>query len=132
LSTHTAEPSTEPIDRQTSPSAALPQHLYGQIVGEDDHRAAVVAIPPSASAPLLSQQSKAGPLVPEEDEWEIRKIVCKRRAGKGYEYKVRWKDTWVPRSELGNAKELPRNFEARGRAQGERKGGRPADRVLSS
>ncbi|CAD6576205.1 MAG: hypothetical protein ASARMPRED_007650 [Alectoria sarmentosa] len=36
LSIQTTEPITEPIDRPTSPSAALPQHLHKRIVGEDD------------------------------------------------------------------------------------------------
>lgn len=40
----------------------------------------------------------------------MKKIVDKRRVGKGYEYKVHWKGTWLPRSELENAKRLLRNL----------------------
>ncbi len=60
--------------------------------------------------------SKSDPLVFEEVEWEIRKIIGKRRAGKGYEYKVRWKDTWMAKCELANAKRLLQEFEAQHRA----------------
>ncbi len=42
----------------------------------------------------------------DEEEWEIRRIVGKRRGGKGYDYKVCWKDTWLRDCELGNAQEL--------------------------
>ncbi len=91
MSTHTSEPTTEPIDRQTSPSAALTQHLCERLVGEDDYGAAAVASPPSAIALLFSLQSQAPNTALEEQEWEITKIVGKRRAGKGYEYKVRWR-----------------------------------------
>lgn len=107
-STHATE-RTAPVDRPTSPRIALPQHPDRRVVSEDDHRAAAVASPPSDITPLLSRQSE--PRIPafEQDEWEIRKIVGKRRVGKGYEYKVRWKDTWLPRSELGNAQRLLRS-----------------------
>ena len=53
----------------------------------------------------------------EEQDWEITKIVGKRRAGKGFEYRVEWKDTWLPKSELKNARRLLQEFEARGRLQ---------------
>ncbi len=126
LDTLTApDPLVEPLDRPTSPDVALPQHSDGRVVYEDENGAAAVASPPGASTPLLRQQSEAGSSVLEEGEWEIRKIVGKRRAGKGYEYRVRWKDIWLPRSELGNAKRLLQEFEARRRAQrGYRQGGR--------
>ena len=45
-----------------------------------------------------------------------------RRRGKGYEYKVCWKKTWLLERELGNAQELLRQFEE---AQRGRKRGRP-------
>lgn len=35
-----------------------------------------------------------------------------RTTGKAYEYKVWWKDTQLPRSELANAQRLLREFEA--------------------
>jgi len=39
---------------------------------------------------------------------------------------VRWKNTWLPKGELGNAQKLLREFEAKGRAQRGCKRGRPA------
>jgi len=123
----TPNPPVEPLDRPSSPDVALPQHLDRRVVGEDEHGAKAVASPPSASTPLLRQQSDAGSSVLKEGEWEIRKIISKRRAGKGYRYRVRWKDTWLPRSELGNAQRLLREFKARRRAQ---RGGRQSRRAL--
>jgi len=109
------DPPVQPLDRPTSPDVAPPQYPDGRVGGEDDKGARAIASPPSASTPPLIPQSEAGPLILEEEEWEIRKIVSKRRAGKGYRYRVRWKDTWLPRSELGNAKRLLREFEAKSR-----------------
>jgi len=65
-------------------------------------------------------------LAQNEEKWEIVRIVDKRRAGKGYEYRVRWKDTWLPRSELGNAERLMQDFEAQDEAHCGRKQGKPA------
>ena len=112
LSTGTPVPSTKPIDRPTSPNAVLPQQLYTRSVGENDRGAAAVAKFPSASPPPLSQPSPAPNPALEGKEWEIREIVDKRRAGRGFEYKVRWEDTWLPKCELGNAQRLLQEFEA--------------------
>ena len=100
----TPDPPTEPLDRPTSPDVTLSQHLDGRAIGEDEYGAAVGANPPNASPPSLPCQPEARTSVLEEEEWEVRKIVGKRQAGKGYEYRVRWKDTWLRRSELGNAR----------------------------
>lgn len=128
----TPEPPVEPLDRPTSPDVAPPQHPDRLIVGEQDNGAPAFASPPRVSTPLPLPQSEAAPLVLREGEWEIRKIIGKRRAGKGYEYKVRWRETWLPKSELGNAKRLRREFEVRGRAQRDGKECRPgrADKDL--
>ena len=116
-STCTPHPMTEPVDRPISPSAAVDQ----QVVGANDRRAVAVVNRLSASPPLPAQPSPArAPALEEEgeeEEWEIRKIVGKRRAGKDNEYRVRWKDTWLSKSELGNAQRLLKEFEARFRAQ---------------
>lgn len=56
----------------------------------------------------------------EGQDWEVTKIVGKRRAGKGFEYKVKWKDTWLPKSEPRKARRLLLEFEARGRLQRDR------------
>jgi len=61
-----------------------------------------------------------------EEEWEIVSIVDKRWTERGYGYKVCWEKTWLLESELGNAQELLRDFEAQGGAQRGRKRGRPA------
>ena len=45
------------------------------------------------------------------EEREIEKIVGKRLTRKGYEYKVRWRDTWLPGSELKHTLELMQQFE---------------------
>ena len=44
-------------------------------------------------------------------EWEVEKIVGKRRTRRGYEYKVRWRDTWLLGSELEHAEQLVQQFE---------------------
>ncbi len=118
LSTCTPQHTTEPIDRPTFRSAALLQQSRMGVVGADDHAVAMVANTPSASPLPLSPPSPApAPAFALEEEWEIRKIVAKRRVGSGYVYKVRWKDTCLRRSELGNAQGLLQEFEARCRAQ---------------
>jgi len=45
-----------------------------------------------------------------EDRWQETK-------GKGYEYKVCWKNTWLLERELGNVQELLRQLEAKRQAQ---------------
>lgn len=87
LRTYTTEPTIRPIDRPTSQNTVLPQRPCGRVVSEEDHRAVAVAGPPSA---ITSQQSQAPNASLEEQEWEITKIIGKRRAEKGYEYMVRW------------------------------------------
>lgn len=66
-----------------------------------------------ASLTALSQKSQAQCTAHEEQEWEISKVVDKGWARKGYEYKVRWTDTRLPKRELGNARRLLREFEVR-------------------
>ena len=67
----------------------------------------------STSQVVLSFLSQAPGIVSDGQEWEITEIVDRRRIGKDYEYKVCWKDTWLPQSELGNARRLLRKFDAR-------------------
>ena len=125
LSTCTPQPTTEPIDRPSFPSAALPKQPYMEVVSADDCGAAAVAHTDNVSPSPLSQPSPAPTPALEEEDWEIRKIVGKRRVGKGYEYKVRWKDTWLARSELGNALRLLKEFEAQWGTHCGRKRGKP-------
>ena len=62
----------------------------------------------------------------EEQEWEIIRILGKRRTREGQEYKVCWKNTWLLESELGNAQGLLQQFKAKHQAQRGGKRGRPA------
>ena len=125
------DPPVELFARSIFPDVAPPPHSDGWIVDEDRHGAPAVPSPRSATTPLLSRQSEA-PTSTLEEEWEIRKIIGKRRTGKGYEYKVRWRNTWLKRSELGNARRLLQEFEAKCRSQRDDTGGKPsrADEVL--
>ena len=79
-----------------------------------------------ANTPCLleSSQGQLYPTLHEGEEWEIARILGKRRIGKSYEYRVRWRSTWLPKSALGNAQALLRDFEARSRAQRGRKRGK--------
>ena len=113
------EPAPEPLDRPASPDRAPPQPPCRQ-VGEGDHGAETVGSPPSATTPPPPRQSEAGLSLLEEEEWEVRRILGKRWVEKGSEYKVRWKDTWLPRSQLANAQRLLQEFEARHRGHGGR------------
>ena len=62
--------------------------------------------------PLERSQGQPYPTLHEGEEWEIVRILSKRRIGKSYEYKVRWRSTWLPKSALGNAQALLRDFKA--------------------
>ena len=125
LSPCAPQPPTEPVDRPASPSVALPQHLDIQDAGAGDRTVAAVATPRCPSPPPLAQLSPApAPALEEEEEeeeWEIRKIVAKRRAGEDDEFLVCWTNSWLRRSELGNAQRLLKEFEVRRRARGGRK-----------
>ncbi|KAL9592156.1 MAG: hypothetical protein Q9179_006998 [Wetmoreana sp. 5 TL-2023] len=80
--------------------------------------------PPSRTASSSHPQSRNTTFG--EQGWEIIKIVSKRRVGKGFEYKVRWTDTWLPKSALGKAQRLLQEFEARSQPQRGRRLSRPA------
>lgn len=54
----------------------------------------------------------------DEQEWEILRIVGKRRKGTVYEDKRYWKRTWLHERESENAQELLREFEAKRRKRG--------------
>ncbi len=59
-----------------------------------------------------------------KQKWEITKILEKRAIESETKYRVRWKDTWLLRSELESAQRLLKKFEAKDRAQHECKRGR--------
>ena len=129
LSPPTTEPYPSPIDRPISSSVALSWDRVEQATCGGDRRITATVYPPHAITvpPSLAERPQdQGGLVLDEEEWEIAKIVGKRRRGKGYEYKVCWKETWLLERELGNAQELLREFEAKYQAQRGGKRGRPA------
>ena len=114
-------PPMQPFNRSTSSDQAQSTHPISGVVREGDQGASPVADLsvsdlPIATSPSPPQQSEASTPVCEQDEWEDRRIVGKRRTAGGFEYKVRWRDTWLPKSELGNARRLLREFEAQDRA----------------
>jgi len=124
----TTEPTISPINRPISPSVALPQDRGTQAVHGGDHGAtATVDLLGVTATPLSHEQPQdQGGSALYEEEWEIVRIVGKRRRGKGYEYKVCWKKTWLLERELGNAQELLREFKVERQAQRGGKRGRPA------
>lgn len=100
---HNAEPTTKPSDRPITPEIASPQHRDAPSGCDVEKQTAAVASPLIASPPPLFQSSNDPSHALEDREWKIRKIVGNRRMRRGYEYRVRWEDTWLLKSELGNA-----------------------------
>ena len=97
------EPTTSPIDRPISPSVVLPQDRGTQAVHRGNHGATATVDPLGVAAAILlsyEQPQDQGGSALDEEEWEIVRIIGKRRRGKGYEYKVCWKKTWLPKYEL--------------------------------
>jgi len=132
LSPTTTEPTPSSLDRPISPSVALSCDRVEQSISGGDGGAAATVHPPHAITvpqPLPEQHQDQGGSALHEEEWEIVRIVGKRRRGKGYEYKVCWKRTWLLEHELGNAQELLREFEAKRQAQRGGKRRRPARAV---
>ncbi len=113
------------LDRPTSPDVALIQYPHRGSVRKDNYGAAAVASTPTVISPPFPQQPQGqdDPASDEggHDEWEISRIVGRRRTGKGIEYELEWRRTWKPEGELGNAQRLIQEFEMRRRA---RRGGK--------
>lgn len=129
LSLTITEPTTSPFDRPISPTAALSRDPVERAISRGDckttatvHSLSVTA----ATLPSSEQPQDQGGSALDKEDWEIVKILGKRRTGRCNEYKVRWKSTWLRRSELGNAQRLLEEFEAKGQAQQGRKRGRQA------
>lgn len=100
-------------DRSSSSSIALSHDIVEQTTREGNRGAAAtihLSHIITATSPLLEQSQVQGRLVSDE-EWEIIRIVGKRQRGTGFEYKVCWKETWLPECELGKAQELLQEFE---------------------
>ena len=90
--------------------------------GATDHQHHPMAPPPRPKR--TSGHRKAVYL--ESQQWEIKKIIGKRRSSRGYEYNVVWTDSWLPRRELGNARRLMREFELKDSAQQKSRCGKSA------
>ena len=131
---HCSDPNAtaEPFDRLCSLSITPFEDQERRTVDANDHNGRTPATVGSASAtatrPFAPEQSQGqgGPAEVEAQEWEVARILDKRETRSGTEYMVQWESTWVPRSELGNARRLLREYEAKGRAQHGPKRGRPA------
>lgn len=83
----------DPLDRPSSSDAAGTQQHSRRVVHEDYRGVDPVASPPNVTTPPPPQQGKARTPAFALDEWEVKKIVDKRRVGKSYKYKMRWKET---------------------------------------
>ena len=75
--------------------------------------------------PLEPSRGQAYP-THEDEEWETLRILSKRQIGESYEYKIQWRNTWLPKSALENAQALLKNFEAKSQAKRGRRRGRGA------
>jgi hypothetical protein len=69
----------------------------------------------------LEEPQSAALATDPNNEWEIHKIIGQKMVGCERYYRVQWKDTWMPESELAGAKELVDAFMAN---DGSRTGGR--------
>ena len=103
LSPTTTETTASPCDYPISPSVALSRGPVEQAIRGGDRGAAATVHPPhtiTVTSPLPEQPQDQGASVLNEVEWEIVRIVGKRRRGKD---KVCWKRVWLLEYELGNA-----------------------------
>ena len=118
------------FDRLCSLSITSFEDQERRIVHANDHNGRISANVGSVSAIAIipfapeQHQGQGGPAEVEKQEWEVTKILDKRETRSGTQYRVRWKSTWLSRSELGNAQKLLWEYEAKGRAQHGRKRGR--------
>lgn len=122
-----AEPTASPLDRPISLNVLSSRDPVEQAIHGGDRGAAATVNPLSTAViPLLPEQPQnQDASVPDEEEWEIVRIVDKRWTENGYEYQVCWEKTWLLESELGNAQQLLQQFEAKYQAQQGGKRGRP-------
>lgn len=120
------EPVASPLDRPVSLNALSSRDSVEQAIrGDDRGAAATVNLLSTAVISLLPEQPQnQDASVPDKEEWEIVRIVDKRWTENGYEYQVCWEKTWLLESELGNAQQLLKQFEAKHHAQRGGKRGR--------
>jgi hypothetical protein len=60
----------------------------------------------------LEGPQSAAPATDPNHQWGIRKIIGQKMVGRERHYRVQWKDTWMPESELAGAKKLVDTFTA--------------------
>lgn len=60
----------------------------------------------------LEEPQSAALVTDPSQQWEIRKIIGQKMIGCERHYRVKWKDTWMPESELAGAKEMVDAFMA--------------------
>ena len=60
----------------------------------------------------VQESQSAAPIADPNPQWEIREISGQKMVGRERHYRVEWKDTWMPESELAGAKELVDAFMA--------------------
>lgn len=58
----------------------------------------------------LEEPQPAAPIIDPNHQWEIRKIIGQKMVGREKHYRVEWKETWMPESELAGAEELVEAF----------------------
>lgn len=110
--------------RLISLSVALFCDSVEQTISENDREAATIihfSYIITVSLSLLEQHQNQEDLALHEKEWEIVRIVDKRRREKNYEYKMCWKKTWLRECKLENTQKLLRDFKAKSWAQCEDK-----------
>ena len=101
-------PTASPLDHPISLNVLSSRDPVEQTIRRGDHGAAATVNPLLPKQPQNQDAS-----VPDEEEWEIVRIVDKRWTENGYEYQVCWEKTWLLESELGNAQQLLQQFEAK-------------------
>jgi hypothetical protein len=66
----------------------------------------------------LEEPQSVAPVADPNHQWGIRKIIGQKMVGCERHYRVEWKDTWMPESELAGAKELMDAFVANDGSRG--------------
>ncbi|KAL9124313.1 MAG: hypothetical protein Q9217_006345 [Psora testacea] len=104
------DPPFEYLDQPISCPAPLPHHASRRVVREDDHGPEPVASPPSAVTLPLPQQSEARASLFEEEEWEVRRIVGKRRVGNSLDIRCGGRIPGCPGASWGTLRNCYKNL----------------------
>ncbi len=115
------------FDRLCSLSITSFEDQERRIVHANDHNERISANVDFVSAIVIilfaleQHQNQDDSAEIEKQKWEVTKILDKREIRSRTQYRVRWKSTWLSRSELENAQKLLWEYETKDRAQHERK-----------